>query len=181
MPDRDTWLFVNSFAPWLAALGTLAAVAVSLYLAFRGERLRLRVRSGIYHMAAPGQRISEAPEYFQVQATNHGFRATQVQGLMWRFGLIRTRNFVVVPSVNPYSTELPAKLDHGDTARFFFTLEEFKRGSDELVKILKASWLPSVTARRLRVGVYTTTGDEILAVPDKTVRDLMLQMAKDAG
>ena len=41
--DRETWLFINSFAPWLAALGTVAAVIVALYLARRASRLDIRV------------------------------------------------------------------------------------------------------------------------------------------
>jgi hypothetical protein len=39
--DRETWTFVNSFAPWLSAIGTLAAVITSLYLA-TADRTRLR-------------------------------------------------------------------------------------------------------------------------------------------
>ena len=41
--DRETWLFINGFAPWLAALGTLLAVIVSLHLARRASRLDIRV------------------------------------------------------------------------------------------------------------------------------------------
>ena len=44
---KDTWEFINSFAPWLAAFGTVAAVIVSLYLARTDKRIRLAIYEGV--------------------------------------------------------------------------------------------------------------------------------------
>jgi hypothetical protein len=45
--DQDTWRFINTFAPWAAALGTFGAVLVSLYLARKSNWIELEVRAGI--------------------------------------------------------------------------------------------------------------------------------------
>ena len=47
----ETWHFVNSFTPWLAAFGTLAAVITSLYLASKQMKVKLRV-SAVHRLTA---------------------------------------------------------------------------------------------------------------------------------
>jgi hypothetical protein len=47
----ETCHFVNSFAPWLAAFGTLAALITSLYLATKQTKAKLRV-SAAHHLTA---------------------------------------------------------------------------------------------------------------------------------
>lgn len=71
--DRSTWEFINTFAPWLAAFATTAAVVVALVLARRASRTRLRVRSGMYHIVSEGQRVSDAPLFFQISVVKYWF------------------------------------------------------------------------------------------------------------
>lgn len=52
--DVEFWKFINTFAPWLSALGTIAAVVVSLYLARRDKSIRLEVSAGHRLLATPG-------------------------------------------------------------------------------------------------------------------------------
>lgn len=44
----EEWKFINSFAPWLSAIGTLLAVSVSLYLSYSTRKIALNISSGIY-------------------------------------------------------------------------------------------------------------------------------------
>src|SRR5688572_19989531 len=48
---RKTWEFINTFANWPSAIGTLAAVGVALYLAFRERRISLKLSAG--HVLRP--------------------------------------------------------------------------------------------------------------------------------
>ena len=182
MLDRETWTFVNTFAPWLSAVGTIAAVVVSLYLAQRSGKIKIRVSCGIYRVAGYGQSLAAAPEYLQIRAVNHGFREATIQGIMWQYGKWRTKQkLVMAPPVNPLSARLPARLAPGESASFLFTMTEFKNGADALVALLRRSGTPHLAANRLRVGVYTTTGEEILASVDSQVLGLLIQEAqKDA-
>src|SRR3989442_3915635 len=61
--DYQFWTFVNSFASWLSAAATVAAVVTALYLARRGDRIRLRVRCGIRIVIAQGDARGQRPEY----------------------------------------------------------------------------------------------------------------------
>ena len=60
--SQKTWRFINTFAPWLSALGTITAVLVALYLARMDRRIQLEVSAGhriTLHLASPGP----PPEY----------------------------------------------------------------------------------------------------------------------
>ena len=109
MPDRETWNFINSFAPWFSALGTLCAVLVSLYLAFRTSRPRVRVSCSIVRAIPTGQRLGDGAEFFQIRVVNRGFREVVVSGIMWKQRGLRRRSYVVFPPDDPYSTKVPAK------------------------------------------------------------------------
>ena len=112
MFDRETWLFINSFAPWLAALGTVAAVIVSLYLARRALRLDIRVFAQI--VATFGMEPRE--ELFRIGVVNHGRKAVVSQLVWWPLGFGRRMHWIVLPPRNHLSTELPCELDFGEKA-----------------------------------------------------------------
>jgi hypothetical protein len=78
--DRETWRFINTFAPWLSAVGTLVAVAVSLYLARKSNRIELEVSAGLRKVAhLPGGKdvlfpvgVDIADSFFQSQLKSYG-------------------------------------------------------------------------------------------------------------
>lgn len=59
----DYWKFVNSFAPWLSAIGTLSAVIVAIYLARRDKFVRLKCAAGIRMLIGPD--FPKHPELIQ--------------------------------------------------------------------------------------------------------------------
>ena len=120
MPDRETWDFINSFAPWFSALGTLCAVLVSLYLASRTSRHRVRVSCSIVRTIPTGQRLGDGAEFLQIRVVNRGSLEVVVSGIMWKQRGFRRQSYVVFPPDDPYSTKVPAKLQYGDQALFFF-------------------------------------------------------------
>ncbi len=177
MLDRETWRFINTFAPWVSAVGTLLAVIVSLRLAARSARVRLHVSTAIYRLAAPGERFADAPEYLQIRAVNHGHRDATVNGLMWSYRPLfgKRRTVAQIPPTDPKSSRLPIKLAFGDAARCFFTMGEFKAGVADFLDMLRQARFPKLAVRRLKAGVYTTTGQEFVRPIDKTVRDALLK------
>jgi hypothetical protein len=44
--DKEIWQVINTFAPWLSAIGTVSAVIASLYLATRDRRISLKISAG---------------------------------------------------------------------------------------------------------------------------------------
>ncbi|MBG0881932.1 hypothetical protein H0X90_34595 [Burkholderia sp. 9775_39] len=69
--DKEHWDFINSFANWISAFGTVGAVVVSLWLAMRPERIALSVSAGIRVVIIPGVQVPPA-RYITISAVNRG-------------------------------------------------------------------------------------------------------------
>jgi hypothetical protein len=81
------WNLINGISCLLTAIGTLSAVIVSLWLALRDTRIRLRVNVGIRKILLEGKaydRVSQEPDFLIVTVTNIGRRVVTVTGLLWK-------------------------------------------------------------------------------------------------
>jgi hypothetical protein len=177
MLDYETWRFINSFAPWLSALGTLTAVVVSLWLARRTERPRVRVRTAIAHVVAersPGSVL-------QITATNLGGRPVTLQNLTWRTGVFRKREYVQFPPDNIWSPRLPAKLDHGEYAMFILPLDGLPAEHDPIAKALSTASFPRLAVRSVRAGVVLTTGHIFRPRVERSVQRWILDQVRKRG
>ena len=106
MFDRETWLFINSFAPWLAALGTVAAVIVSLYLARRASQPDIRVFANLISWF--GQLLPKKT-FFRISVVNHSRKAV-VNTIQWcslGFGR-RKQGWIMLPPNDPTPRSSPA-------------------------------------------------------------------------
>ena len=158
MFDRETWLFINSFAPWLAALGTVLAVIVSLRLARRISRPDIRVFIRLISLF--GQEIPKK-FFVQIDAVNHSRKAVvnTIAWWSWRplgFGR-RKQGWIVLPLHDPHSTTLPCELDFGKEASFFFPFDAVHESWKSLLEHVDDSKFLWLTVRLLRVGVVTST------------------------
>ena len=175
MPDQDTWRFINTFAPWLSAFGSLLAVVTSLRLARRASRLDLRVNLAIVKMGVPGQ-AAPWQEFLQVRVVNHS-REAVVKGIQWWVAWSK-QQWIVLPPADAYSTKIPARLDFGEEALFLFPTATFNRDGQRLLEHLNESKVPQLTVRRLRAGIYTSTGQTFRVPLDAHMRRFMLERAR---
>ena len=175
MFDRETWLFINSFAPWLAALGTVAAVIVSLHLARRASRLDIKVFAQI--VATFGMEPSE--ELLKIGVVNHGRKAvvSQIAWLSLGFGR-RKKLWLVLPPNNRLSTRLPCELDFGKTADLFFPTSTFNETGRPLLEHVRDSVFPQLTVRLLRVGVVASTNQYFRIPLDAYLRKFILERSR---
>ena len=178
--DRETWRFVNSFAAWLSALGTLAAVIVALYIANMQNRVRLRVSATKQRLVASGQRIKDGEPVVIVSVTNLSHRAVKVSGVYWQARWRKSQS-LQLPSDHPLSAQLPRELpaDVG-TASFIFPEGVYSdpRGNLELTRKLFGGRLARLKSRFVRVGVTTTIGKRFESNPDPFLRDWFVALAK---
>jgi len=86
--DHNTWQFINSFAPWLAAIGTLLAVILSLYLARRDRNIRLTVDAGLVVMVPDGGGSSE--DIIMISATNIGHRSVVLTSFFGKLEFLKS-------------------------------------------------------------------------------------------
>jgi hypothetical protein len=152
VPDHETWRFINSFAPWLSALGTLAAVILSLHLARRSERPRIRTRITLSTIVGERQPIAQGLKVLDFSVCNLGARPITVKNLCWQTGVLRKRHYIQIAPSNAYSARMPVKLDHGDTATFVFPLDELPAKDDAVAKAVGDTWWPALAVRCVRAG-----------------------------
>ncbi|MCY4153869.1 MAG: hypothetical protein OXD47_11250 [Gammaproteobacteria bacterium] len=121
--SQDSWLFINSFAPWLSAVGTIAAVVATIYFAKRGERVRLKISAG--HRLLVGQGMPEPfPEYLCIRVVNIGYRDTNVKNIGWKVRLFKKRYAVQNIVQNQFSSKLPVLLRQGEEVNYLIPINK---------------------------------------------------------
>ena len=175
MPDKETWRFINTFAPWLSAVGTLAAVATSLWLAQRDRRIRLAVRASLRIQFIRGGGPGHGDRLVSVNVINRGRRAATVSGIGWRLGLLKRREFLV-PDYQ--GTTLPAKLEDGDEAAFLFPLDQFASGLLDALPRCALLPLPGICLGTMQAIIATTAGRAFYATITRDLRHELARRAK---
>lgn len=175
--DRETWRFINTFAPWLAALGTLAAVVTALYLARRSERISLKVSLGIRKVAVEGGTFGESPSFVWAGITNLGRRTATLTTLWFRPSLWGKAGAVWLAPRNALSSPFPITLGDGQSANYALPVDEFQKNFEEIVRGWVSGKLGRVRLRFVSFRVTTSTGQVFSTIPEKPMRQLLLKMA----
>lgn len=119
--SKSHWDLINSFSNWLSAIGTIAAVIVSLWLASRAWRLQAKVSVGHRIIIQTGAR-GEYPEIMVFQIVNTGERPIRVKSIGWRTGIFRWKRFAPQMHDQQQSSPLPIELSHGQEASWIVPL-----------------------------------------------------------
>jgi hypothetical protein len=173
--DQETWRFINTFAPWLSALGTFTAVWVSLYLARKTNRADLILSFGIRFL---GVSDPESRVVVSLSITNVGLRSATVNKIFFRALPWRKRGSVWVPPRNAYSSAFPITLADGQSANYFSAVPEFERAFAEgFSNELQGFPGRPIRMRLLRIYVGTSTGDLFHQKPEQSLLRLMQQSA----
>lgn len=155
--DRDTWQFINTFAPWLSAVGTILAVIVSLYLANRDRQIKLRINAGVRKIVMSGQSIAQGTDVIDITVTNVGYRSARITTLYWKIGIFKKVRAVQLPGTMPWSAQLPCTLRDGDQASFPLELSIWEKDIEKMLKSIPSTF-PRIGVRSIKVGVSTSTG-----------------------
>jgi hypothetical protein len=119
--SKSQWELYNSFAVWLSAIGTLAAVITSLYLAKYKSKPRAKLHTAIVSLIEPGAG-DNYPEFLVIRIVNTGDRNIMVTQIGWRTGLFKKR-FAVQMFDHTNSSPIPIELLHGHEAQWFIPLD----------------------------------------------------------
>ncbi|MEW6052542.1 MAG: hypothetical protein AB1552_01970 [Nitrospirota bacterium] len=137
------WEFINTFAPWLSAIGTIAAVITSLYLAMRDRIIKLKIAAFFKK-----SKFERDTHYIAIYITNIGHRTANVLSLYWK-----SRKTIYEQERTEFdqgSSDLPIKLSDGEEAKYFIAERRFKFNFDNF-----KSDFPKGT---IIIGVKTSTG-----------------------
>lgn len=172
--DKEHWDLINSFANWVSAFGTVAAVSVSLWLAFRQDRISLRVAAGVRVVVAVGVKAPTV-RYITISAVNRGKRLAKVQSIGWSYSENRwkKRRYLFQregDQTDGMSSPIPIVLDDGQQAQWMF---EKDRWLDQLEKLHIPRWDRIVDT--FTVEVYTSVGKTFRALAEQSLKDALAQ------
>jgi len=173
--DRSTWEFINTFSPWLSALGTIAAVVVALYLARIDKQVRLEVSAGIRFMLTSGV-PGPHPEYLAIRIVNIGHREAQVTNIGWKVGLFKKKLAVQTTRKDGLSSDLPIRLKDGQEANYYIPLSKNANWLRDFVKDFLPNRFRS-RARFIKITVHTSIGKSFEAKIEKGLRDRLIDVA----
>lgn len=176
--DKEHWDFINSFANWISAFGTVGAVVVSLWLALRPERITLSVSAGIRVVIIPGVQVAPA-RFITISAVNRGKRVAKVTGIGWAYGGRRRKNrrtLLQLPGDprDGMSSPIPVLLDDGQQAQWMFPKEAWM---EQIDKLYSEDWRKTI--RSFVVEVSTSVGHTFRAPVDQALKEALIEAMLD--
>jgi len=172
--DHDTWRFINTFSGWLSAIGTLVAVAATIYLSRRDKQIQLTVRASKGVVLQPG---ADTRDVIWIAVRNIGIRSANVSNIYWKVGVWKPSELLQSPSRDPQSSQIPVRLADGETADYTFPVGQYwSTNGAKFREIVRARWSRWLTLRSMKVCVSTTAGKSIEARIDHTLRDYLAEM-----
>lgn len=175
--DSDTWRFINTFAPWFSALGTVSAVIVSLYLARRNRRLDLKVDVSLQTLT---EERGPSRDYVTISVVNLGGREATITGIGWKIGVFKKRRFAQIPGSSPYSTKTPARLKDGETAMFLMPVQRERDTEAWHLPVEDFGNFPVLKVYSLKGEVFTSVGKTFSVRADRCIRSLLLERITNA-
>lgn len=175
--DRETWLFINSFAPWVSAFGTIAAVIVALYLSIREKRIRLRISAGYRLLIIPGEKLNKKNEFLVINIVNVGYREAIITNIGWKVGLLKKQLGVQIPIEDGFSDKIPTKLKEAEVANYYIPLNETTNWIENFSKNFLQPY-PRIRLRFTKVQVFTSIGKKFEAKIEKDLAKKILERIK---
>jgi hypothetical protein len=162
---KTQWDLINSFSNWLSAIGTVAAVVVSLWLATKASRLQCNAQVG--HRIVIGQGShGPYPEILVFRIVNTGERPFQVNSVGWRVGIFRWRREGMQFYDQAQSSPMPVELQHGQEATWVVPLLSEGKGWFKTFPIKMLSPHPRFFCATLRAMFVTSIGKTFIVKPE---------------
>ncbi len=172
MFDTETWKFINTFAPWLSAIGTLIAVIVTIYLSRKDKTVKLKVGAGVRMMI--GDDFMGEPKYLTIYITNVGLRETKVTSIGWKVGYFK-KQYAVQGVINDgFSSKLPIKLNDGEEAHYHIPLDKATNWIDKFVQqfLINRS---KISFKFIKIQVFVSTGDKFESRIENNLKEKLLE------
>lgn len=175
MYDKTVWQFINSFAPWLSAFGTILAVIVALYLARRDRKIKFSVYVRLVKIGSVPQNfpINQMKDYIAIDITNKNYRTATLTNIYWKIGMFQKGRYDQLIMPNNMSSEIPIKLYDGDVASYRIPLSDFRKNLDVIKKGLHTNCIKLETMFIFVVAV-TSTGHKFKTRIPKSLREWFL-------
>lgn len=150
----------NACGAWFAAIGTFSAVTLSLYLASRDRRIRLKISAGHRIVVTQGSSETEHPDFCSISVVNVGFRKATITGIGWKVGIFKKRYSIQTPSPSPYSSSMPVSIEDSEEAKWLIPFKaqgNYPNWVDSFAKEFIGKY-PKIQARTIKLQIFTSTG-----------------------
>lgn len=155
---------------WLASIATLAAVVVSLWLARRSERVRLKVHAGV-RLLFRGDG-TPAEKNIEISVTNLAAMPVTIESVGWAIGRGNNKKYSIQNVSGPDSSQYPLELAYGKRASFLVSLKHMPDWPDEFannfIDSVKSYYLNTLVAQ-----VHTSVGKTVEARAERGLIDLI--------
>lgn len=155
--DSAEWAFWSMVGTWFAGIATFLAVVVSLYIANR--RPKPKIRASVSHSVALGAFKRRG---IGIEIANIGSVPVKISSLIWHYGGAGT----LYHDFDPVSSKLPIKLEHGDSAYFFIHSDDDVRWDRDMMNFITEQ---GGKAEKLRLAINLGTKDRFFVKPDKSI------------
>jgi hypothetical protein len=151
----------EAIGTWIASIGTVVAIAVTVWIARRDNAVRLRVFASVGQIAG-SPTIPLERKHVWITVTNIGRRTVTVNTVGWRSGLFHYsspwfgRQYAVQAVGPPIGPQLPLKMVDGDSASWLIPLDNWLEGVERIVA--KPRWLG---LRTMYIQAFSSTGDVV--------------------
>jgi hypothetical protein len=160
----------NAVGTWLAGIATFAAVVVSLRLASRYDRVRLKTYAGIRLLYIGDG--TPAQELVEINVTNLGERPVTISTVGWAIGKGKKRRYCIQNLSGPYTSQYPIELTHGKSASFQVFFPVTPNWLSDFSNKFTASGEESLST--LVATVHTSVGQTVeVKVEDNLINKLM--------
>ncbi|MDK1397979.1 hypothetical protein [Pseudomonas protegens] len=157
----EQWGIINGFANWLAAIGTISAVAVSLYLSMKSGKRTAKLSARLMLMAEIGS--EHHPEHIIFSLVNTGDRTINTDSIGWVVGK-KTKQYFIQLWDRTLSHPMPLMQASGVSGKWLFNVDD-GRWFSQMAESLGANWKKDI--KTLKALATTTTGEEFFATPSK--------------
>ena len=159
--ETAKWTYWMMFATWFAGAATFSAVILTLYISNRKPVPSLKIDTSA-SIISPIPGISQ--QGYSITVANIGSSPAVLSSIHWECGGKQKFVQFFTPNV---SSPMPKKLEHGESAFFFFEVDDFS----EWVRSMKTNILKAEgSIKKLKIVVNLSTGR---AVKCKAERSLM--------
>jgi len=161
---------------WVAGIGTVSAVIVSLWLAYHQGRARLIVNAGHRLIITQGSKVR--PEYCVIKVVNRGNRPANITSIGWEAGRFKNKKHFVQALGTPGFDDVPKVLHEGEEANFMIPFRLNGDDKDWVVLFPKYLADPEGKTRyikQLRVVVATSVGQMFRVRPEKNLVKKLLE------
>ncbi len=163
--SKAQWDLINSFSNWLSAIGTIAAVIVSLWFATKASRLQCHAQVGHRIVIEQGSQ-GIYPEILVFRIVNTGERPFQVNSVGWRVGIFRWRREAMQFYDRAQSSPMPVELQHDQEATWVVPLLSEEKGWFKTFPRKMLSPHPLFYSATLRAIFVTSIGKTFLVKPE---------------